>query len=80
MDRYRKKAIKALLIVLLLFSVVLIFGLVSFSKGIKIFDFGIDAKTQAIVMMVLSAVAILRVLWSLAKIESKEMFKKRVKS
>lgn len=78
MDTYRRKAVKALLVVLFLFSAILLFGLFAFKNNIKIFDFGVGAKAQALFIMVLSAVAILRVIQSLADIESKEMFKKRV--
>ncbi len=78
MDRYRKKALYALMALLVVFSAVFISSLYGYSTGKALFDIGFPAKAQALFLMALSLVAVIKVIHEISRIESADAHKRRI--
>ncbi len=79
MNHYKKTTIKALLVMLVIFLFVFFLAYYNFSKGIPIFDIGMPAQSENIVVMFFSVAAILKVIYDTYNIENHLKYEKRIK-
>ena len=80
MHRYRKKAIWFLLGYLILFLLVFVWGMYNLVKGTKIVSIiGLNANTINWIVVVGSVLAMIKVVWEIAKTERHHEFEARVK-
>jgi len=70
MNHYKKTTIKTLLVMLLIFVFVFFLAYYNFSKGIPIFDIGMPAQSENIIVMFFSIAAILKVVYDIHTIEN----------
>ncbi|MBA3064118.1 hypothetical protein FP803_01640 [Candidatus Woesearchaeota archaeon] len=79
MNHYRKRTIKTLVILLLVFVAVFFVSYAQFKKDSLIFDLGMPYGLENIIVMFFSIAAIVKVVFEISRVESNKDFKKRVK-
>jgi len=79
MNHYRKRTIKILVILLLVFVAVFFVSYAQFKKGILIFDLGMPNGIENLIVMFFSIVAIVKVVFEINRIESHKAFEQRMK-
>ncbi len=80
MHMYRKKTVMLLVALMLVFFAVFLIALYDLVKGIPILDIGFSAQTINWVVMLLSAMSIVKVIVEIAGVEGHKDFEKRVRS
>jgi len=65
MNHYRKRTIKTLVILLLVFVAVFFVSYAQFKKGILIFDLGMPNGTENLIVMFFSIAAIVKVVFEI---------------
>ena len=78
MHRYRKKTIKALIIIMLVFLGAFLLGIHYLRKGVPIVDIGISASLINWIVVILSLLFILRVLWEISRVENAKEYEKSI--
>jgi len=79
MNHYRKRTIKTLVILLLVFVVVFFAAYAQFKKGTLIFDLGMPNGIENLVVMFFSIAAIVKVVFEIKGVESHKAFEQRIK-
>ena len=79
MDYYRKRTIRALVVLLLVFVVVFFATYAQFKKGTLIFNLGMPYGLENIIVMFFSIAAIVKVVFEISRVESHRDFEKRIK-
>lgn len=79
MNHYRKRTIKTLVILLLVFVAVFFVAYAQFKRGILIFDLGMPYDLENIIVMFFSIAAIVKVVFEINRIESHKAFEQRIK-
>ena len=79
MHYYKKRTIKTLVVLLLVFVLVFFISYAQFKKGILIFELGMPYGLENIIVMFFSIAAIVKVVFEINRVESNKNFKKRVK-
>ncbi len=79
MRYYRKRIIRALIVLLVIFVFVFFTSYAQFKKGTLIFDLGMPYGLENIIVMFFSIAAIAKVVFEISSVESSKDFKKRVK-
>ena len=79
MRYYRKRIIRALIVLLVIFVFVFFTSYAQFKKRTLIFDLGMPYGLENIIVMFFSIAAIAKVVFEISSVESSKDFKKRVK-
>lgn len=79
MHYYRKRTIKTLVVLLLVFVLVFFISYAQFKKGILIFDLGMPYGLENFIVMFFSIAAIVKVIFEINSIESHKAFEQRIK-
>jgi hypothetical protein len=79
MHYYRKRTIKILLVMLLLFVSVFFLAYYNFNNGTTIFNLGMPNQSENIIVMLFSVAAILKVIYDICSIENHTQYEKRIK-
>ncbi len=79
MNHYRKRTIKTLVILLLVFVAVFFAAYAQFKKGTLIFDLGMPYGLENFIVMFFSIAAIVKVVFEISRIESHKAFEQRMK-
>ena len=79
MHYYRKRIIRALIVLLVIFVFVFFVSYAQFKKDSLIFDLGMPYGLENIIVMFFSIAAIVKVVFEISRVESNKDFKKRVK-
>jgi len=79
MNHYRKRTIKTLVILLLVFVAVFFAAYAQFKKGTLIFDLGMPYSLENIIVMLFSIAAILKVVFEIKGVESHKVFEQKIK-
>jgi len=80
MHDYRKKAVIFLCVLLLMFFLAFMISYIDLKSKIAVMKIGIDYKTVDISVMILSFLAMIRVIFELVKIETHEELKTRLET
>ena len=67
MNNYRKRTIKTLVILLLVFVAIFFVAYTQFKKGILIFDLGMPNGIENLIVMFFSMIAIVKVVFEISK-------------
>jgi len=79
MNYYRKRTIKTLVILLLVFVAVFFAAYAQFKNETLIFDLGMPNGIENLIVMFFSIAAIVKIVFEISRVESNKDFKKRVK-
>ena len=79
MHKYRKQAVLFLIGYLITFLLVFLWGMYNIAKGTEIIDVGLSAGIINWIIVAGSILAMIKVVWEIAKIETKHEFERRVK-
>ncbi len=79
MNHYRKRTIKTLIILLLVFIAVFFAAYAQFKKGTLIFDIGMPYGLENIIVMFFSIAAIVKVVFDINMVESHRTYEQRMK-
>jgi len=79
MNYYRKRTIKTLVILLLVFVAVFFAAYAQFKNGTLIFNLGMPNGIENLIVMFFSIAAIVKIVFEISRVESNKDFKKRVK-
>jgi len=79
MHYYRKRIIRALIVLLVIFVFVFFVSYAQFKKDSLIFDLGMPYDLENFIVMFFSIAAIIKVVFEISRVESNKDFKKRVK-
>ena len=79
MHYYRKRTIRTLVVLLLVFVAVFFVSYAQFKKGILIFDLGMPNGIENLIVMFFSIAAIVKVVFEINRIESHKAFEQRIK-
>ena len=79
MHYYRKRIIRALIVLLVIFVFVFFVSYAQFKKDSLIFDLGMPYGLENFIVMFFSIAAIIKVVFEISRVESNKDFKKRVK-
>ncbi|MBU4283596.1 MAG: hypothetical protein KKA61_02650 [Nanoarchaeota archaeon] len=79
MNHYRKRTIRTLVVLLLVFVAVFFVSYAQFKKGTLIFDLGMPNGIENLIVMFFSIAAIVKVVFEINRIESHKVFEQRMK-
>ena len=79
MNHYRKRTIKTLVILLLVFVAVFFTAYSQLKKGTLIFSLGMPNGIENLIVMFFSIAAIVKVVFEISRIENHKAFEQRIK-
>ena len=80
MNHYRKRTIKTLVILLLVFVAIFFVSYAQFKKGILIFDLGMPNGIENLIVMFFSIAAIVKVVFEISRVEGYKAYEQIIKN
>ncbi|MBW2976800.1 hypothetical protein KY347_05125 [Candidatus Woesearchaeota archaeon] len=79
MHTYRKKTITVLFSLLIVFLLIFTFSYIQLKRKIAVFSIGLPYYTENMLVLVLSAVSVLRVVYEIYRVEHPYIYERRLK-
>jgi len=79
MHKYRRKTVIFLMGYLIIFFIVLLVSVFNLNRGKSIFDIGMNPSLQNWIIIILSVLAIIRVVMEIARIENHSEYEKKLR-